>query len=1114
MKKNILFLLLLTSSFLFSQSNNQVPNLQQCSHSGTAEFDLTTNTPFALAGLNPSDFLVSYHETQTDATNGVNAINPATNYTNLSNQQAIFVRVFNILTSEVTINVFSLNVNSNPFVQDITYSACDTNNDGVVFVDASVLTSIMYQNGQTSSNTSVTQYFSNYSNAESSFSPLVSPFSFSSPATHLLYAKTQNTVTGCDTITTATVITTNCSTATCSPPTTLSASSFTQTSAVINWGATSNVAQYQVYITPQGTPAPNANTTAISIASSTTYSAVGLVCGTTYLAYVRTMCSTTNISEWSNPVTIVTSNCTPQSGQPLNMSQCDSNNQSCYDLTANTPIIIGTLDPALYSVFYFPTYADASLNTNLISNPTQYCTALGSTVVYAKLINTVNADVQIMGFYLNTVTYNNTVTVLTDMEQCDENNDSSVTFNLTSIQAQINTTNSLQYYTSLTNAQYQNVPITNPTTFTVGTQTPITTIFVREIISSTCDSIYSFRVKAYAVCNNAYTCATANSLCSALGVPFVNTNQAIQAESGNAYGCLTTKPNPTWFYLPVSGAGSISLMIKQNANLNFQGLDLDVDYICYGPFTDPVTPCSGQLTANKIVCCSYSANSTEYPIIPNAQPGEYYLIMVTNFSNAPGFIKITEVTTSASNQGTINCSGLRLNAFLDINANGTQDTGEQNFPLGQFHYEVNANGDVHNVFAPTGVYNIYDINPSNSYDLSFSVDPNYAAVYGIATATYSNVHIVVGAGMQPYNFPITITQAYNDLAISIIPIQQPRPGFTYQNKIVYANLGNQTVTSGTINFQKDALVTITENSQAGATPTITGFSYNFTNLLPFEYRVINVTMSVPTIPTVTLGNQLINNATIVPLIGDIVAENNSNILSQTIVGSYDPNDKLESHGSRILITNFTPNNYLYYTINFENTGTASAINVKVIDVLDAKLDETSIKMVNTSHSYTMDRIDNLLTWKFDNIQLPATIQNPIASKGYIMFKVKPKLGYVVGDIIPNTASIFFDFNPAIITNTFNTEFYQILGTTDFENANFVFYPNPVNDLVTVSLKNNIDSIAKIVVYDVLGKIIAIQNSSNEATSQTVDLSAVNSGIYLIEVTTTSNQKVIKKMIIR
>jgi hypothetical protein len=411
-------------------------------------------------------------------------------------------------------------------------------------------------------------------------------------------------------------------------------------------------------------------------------------------------------------------------------------------------------------------------------------------------------------------------------------------------------------------------------------------------------------------------------------VPFSNT---VNNSSTGSANCLLSSPNPTWFYLPISNPGTINLQINQNS---LNGTPLDVDYIVYGPFTNPVSPCGNpNLLLANVVSCGFSVAAVEFPLIPNAQPGQYYLLMVTNYSNQAGFITITELGNSS---GGIDCSGLRLNAFLDSNNNGTQDNGEQNFPLGQFSYEVNNNGNVHNIISPTGIYNIYDTSNSNSYNFSYTIDPDYAASYGITTSNYSNIYVVIGAGMQTYNFPITVTQSYNDLAVNIVPINAPRPGFTYQNKIVYTNFGNQTVVDGTVTFTKDALVTITDNSQTGTTSSPNGFTYNFTNLLPFETRTIILTMQVPNVPTVVLGDLLTNTASIAPISGDVVPTNNTSNCSQIIIGSYDPNDKMESHGERILHSTFTANDYLYYTIRFENTGTASAINVRVNDVLDSR----------------------------------------------------------------------------------------------------------------------------------------------------------------------------------
>ena len=109
-----------------------------------------------------------------------------------------------------------------------------------------------------------------------------------------------------------------------------------------------------------------------------------------------------------------------------------------------------------------------------------------------------------------------------------------------------------------------------------------------------------------------------------------------------------------------------------------------------------------------------------------------------------------------------------------------------------------------------------------------------------------------------------------------------------------------------------------------------------------------------------------------------------------IINAYDPNDKMESHGAEILHSSFTSEDYLYYTIRFENTGNASAINVRINDVLDSRLDENSIKMINASHAYVLDRVANNLTWKFDNIMLPVSVANTNIGKGYVMFKSETK----------------------------------------------------------------------------------------------------------------------------
>ena len=1113
MKKIILFIFLFSTVAFFGQIaglNQPTVNNKVCddNNDGFASFSMAAISGEIVGQITPN-YLVTHHLSQNDATTGANPL-PNTFINTVANTQVIFAKVINITNNLTQIVIYNLMVNPRPAVTTFSTNICDNDGTPNGITTTSPLSS--FNPNFSNNNQFGISYFRTLADAQANTNSLIqtTPYTNSTPTQEVLFVRVQSSA-GCFSVSQLVLMVQSCLVV-CTSPTTLSSSNATATSVVLNWVGSNASNQYEVYASALGTSGPSETTQGI-MATTTPFVLSNLNCGTPYAIYVRTVCGNNGNSAWTAPITITTLPCGPAIGQPTNLTQCQNNGQACFNLTANTSVILANLNPTIYSVSYFTSQADANNNTNAIANPSQYCITTASQVIFARVTNTVDNSFQVVGFSLIASQYETTVRNLTDMTQCDENNDTVVTFNLTTAQAQINSTYVLEYYTSLANAQNRVVPVANPAVFNVGTQSPSTSIFVREINPTTCDRIYKFNAIAYAVCNNAYVCNTANSLCSALGVPFANTHQGIQAQAGNSYGCLGSRPNPTWFYLPISRAGNINLMIQQSTDISFMNTagSLDVDYICYGPFTNPTTPCNGQLTADKIVSCSFSASANEYPVIPNAQPGQYYLIMTTNFSNRAGFIKITEMSTTS---GAINCSGLRLNAFLDMNSNGTQDTGEQNFPLGQFHYEMNQNGNPHHLIAPSGVYNIYDINPANSYNISYTINSNYTANYSVNPASYSNVNVVVGSGMQVYNFPVRVTNNYADIATILVPTRQPRPGFTYTNRIIYTNLGTQTVASGTLSFTKDARVTITANSQTGTATTPTGFTYNFTNLLPFEIRTINVTMQVPTIPTVNLGDLLTNSISITPLTGDVVPANNATSVSQIVIGSYDPNDKMEARGEQILHSSFTTNDFLTYTIRFENTGTASAINVRVNDVLDAKLDETSIKMESASHSYVMDRIGNNINWRFDDIELPATSMNPIASNGYIQFKIKPKPGYAIGDIIPNTAAIYFDFNPPIITNTFQTRFITVLALDEFENGSFVFYPNPASDFVTISLKDSTNSLSTITVYDVMGKMILQKKTIGTITSDTIDLSSVNPGIYFIEVQTENNTKVVKKLLVK
>jgi len=142
-------------------------------------------------------------------------------------------------------------------------------------------------------------------------------------------------------------------------------------------------------------------------------------------------------------------------------------------------------------------------------------------------------------------------------------------------------------------------------------------------------------------------CANADPFCTDVGIyEFPAGVNAGNGESGPNYNCLSTRPNPAWYYMKMANPGGMTIYMYSTPSQ-------DIDFCCWGPFEDPITPCPNGLTAAKVVSCSYAPAHTENCIIPSsAQTGQYYILVITNFSNNQ--CNITFSKTAGT--GTTDCS--------------------------------------------------------------------------------------------------------------------------------------------------------------------------------------------------------------------------------------------------------------------------------------------------------------------------------------------------------------------------------------------------------------------------------------------------------------------------
>ena len=231
------------------------------------------------------------------------------------------------------------------------------------------------------------------------------------------------------------------------------------------------------------------------------------------------------------------------------------------------------------------------------------------------------------------------------------------------------------------------------------------------------------------------TCANADPFCTDNGMyEFPAGVNAGSGESGPDYDCLYTTPNPAWYYMRILNPGNIDIYMYSTPSV-------DIDFCCWGPFTDPTSPCPNGLTSNKVVSCSYAAAHTEHCLIPaSAQTGEYYILVITNYSNQTTNISFSKVAGT----GTTDCGILPPL----VNNSGPYCVGET--------IQLTANGQAGASYSWTGPGNFNSTlqNPTRP-NCTMNMAGTYTCTIAVGSQTNSATTNVVIYPMPTANFNFT-----------------------------------------------------------------------------------------------------------------------------------------------------------------------------------------------------------------------------------------------------------------------------------------------------------------------------------------------------------------------
>ena len=443
---------------------------------------------------------------------------------------------------------------------------------------------------------------------------------------------------------------------TCPQPQSFIASAITSTSVNLAWTETGTATAWQVLALPCGSPFPSASATGWTAAGSNPFTLTGLTPETCYDIYVRSACSSTDVSTWAGPRPITTAIAPPVCGgtfvdnggtngnYPSNSNvtwtvcptipgqqvtvtftsfstQLNSDVLSVYDGSSTAGVLLGT-------------YSGTALPPQFIASTTSGCL----TFVFVS-----NGSVESTGWLANVTCApppscpRPTVLVATPI--------SASTVNLSWTENGTATSWEVIIQPAGTGLPPANAvgTIVNSTSYTATGLTAGVNYeyYVRAVCSSTDISTWNGPRNFVLVtsCNDALPfCGSTPPYANTTGIP-----------SLGSPGCLGSTPNPAWYTVQIETSGPMTFTLSQATTA---GTPIDVDFIVWGPLAAPACtglydfPDGNTSFPTNIVDCSYSASALEFIDIPNAIAGQFYLVLITNFSNQAGTVTFSQTSGS------------------------------------------------------------------------------------------------------------------------------------------------------------------------------------------------------------------------------------------------------------------------------------------------------------------------------------------------------------------------------------------------------------------------------------------------------------------------------------
>ncbi len=500
----------------------------------------------------------------------------------------------------------------------------------------------------------------------------------------------------------------------------------------------------------------------------------------------------------------------------------------------------------------------------------------------------------------------------------------------------------------------------------------------------------------------------------------------------------------------------------------------------------------------------------------------YYGVYVTDASGCTAY---DNTTLGYNPLGTSCYCIISGTVYNDTNNNCTQDAGENGIP----NIQIYCSGVGYTYTDISGHYSFKV--PTGSYTITESV----MTFHPLSPCQLNNIPVSVTAfsGCTHTVDFANNTSVIHDMHISTWDYSYAIPGHTYTQSLLITNDG--TVTEGAVlaGYKPDGQFfapSFVPSGEFAGSPYWYQSTGTFPTLAPgiSESFLINYTVptSIPLGTSVLFKDSVAKSAPITNWLTDYTPWNNVDYFNTITVSSFDPNFKEVSPkgvGPTGLITR--NDSILEYMVHFQNTGTAPAENVVVVDTLDNNLDWTSLRPVYQSAKCVVT-LEQRGTYKiakftFNHINLPPQSSEPVTSNGMFTYTIKTVHGLPLGTTFKNSASIYFDYNAPVKTNsTLNT-----LGSTASvpgspvpyqDMSSFTVYPNPAANTFSTLINSDEEVSAELRVSDVTGKLLISKTIAIQKGTQSIvtDVAAFTPGMYFVSLSKNGQTETQKLVIMK